>query len=870
MATFLVLAIGEAVLDGVRELAIDKALGRPSKATLTVRLPEPLPPGDLLGQPARVMLGREAAEQIVDGVVTEARLRLTELEGAFAVRLVIESRLALLRGAVDHRAFLDKDVKEIVTEVLAGHGLGEDRQRWGLSETYEKRPMTVQHAESDWDFVSRLCEDEGITLFLSEDDDGELVTFTDRTPGAEPIEGDARVAFSTSGGLDGAADCFVEVEELCGLTAGKVTLRDYDFTKPSLDVKGEAEDARFAELERYEAHRGSVDPVHLARQARVLLEAEVATRRRIVLGGHCLRATPGRALTLEGAPGSLDGKWLVVEATHRFSQGVGAVSTRVVAQPVDVPFRSPATTPRPIVVGHDTAFVVAPDGSEPETIHTDEHGRVKVRFRWDRSGRAVDDASAWMRVAQLQTAGSQVLPRIGWEVLVEYLEGDPDRPVVTGRVYNGATPPPYALPEGRTRTALQSASTPGGDGRNEIRLEDAAGKEEVAISAQKNQTIAVANDSTESIVSNFKKEIGSNLTLTVGGDETVRITSGVKSGAASEDVSVGGSRDVKVDAVMGLAASGAIETSIGGSLSAQIGSPLKGLLDLAGEVVQEAVEAKVKEAAAQIQEKAKAAVDQLLGSVGDLASKAGAAGAAAGSGDLGAALGAAAGLPSPGASSLGAALGMDAGLAGLADAAMQKVGEAMGSESGGGSGESEANEAGPDGALPANAAAQGACGPGHSILHALATLDESVGGSKVTLAAGKVTTAVGGARTISVGAARVELVGGDRAETCTSKTEEEAGRVVIASGAISEATAADRSTKVGGAILEKVGGSATLKAGGNLALIGALWKVTAKSAIVLECGGSKVTIAGGGIEISTPALTLTAPTIKVPKSGTET
>jgi hypothetical protein len=132
-----------------------------------------------------------------------------------------------------------------------------------------------------------------------------------------------------------------------------------------------------------------------------------------------------------------------------------------------------------------------------------------------------------------------------------------------------------------------------------------------------------------------------------------------------------------------------------------------------------------------------------------------------------------------------------------------------------------------------------------------------------------VTTAVGGARTISVGAARVELVGGDRAETCTSKTEEEAGRVVIASGAISEATAADRSTKVGGAILEKVGGSATLKAGGNLALIGALWKVTAKSAIVLECGGSKVTIAGGGIEISTPALTLTAPTIKFPKSGTE-
>jgi type VI secretion system secreted protein VgrG len=572
-------------------------------------------------------------------------------------------------------------------------------------------------------------------------------------------------------------------------------------------------------------------------------------------------------LTLAGAPGALDGEWLVVEATHRFSEGEGGTWTRVVAQPKDVPYRALPTTPRPVVVGHDTAFVAAPDGSETETIHTDEHGRVKVRFRWDRSGRSFDDASAWMRVAQLQTAGSQVLPRVGWEVVVEYLEGDPDRPVVTGRLYNGAIPPPYALPEGRTRTSLQSASTPGGDGRNEIRLEDAAGKEEVAISAQKNQTIVVANDSTESTVSNSKKEIGANLTLTVGGDETIRITSGVKSGAASEDLSVGGSRDVKVDAVMGLSASGAIETSIGGDLSAQIGSPLKGLLDLAGEVVMEAVEAKVKEAAAQIEGKAKAAVDQLLGSVGDLASKAGAAGAAAESGDLGAALGAAAGLPSPG--SLAAGLGMDEGLAGLAEAAMEKVGKAEAAEAGGGGGESQANEAGPDGALPANAAAQGACGPGHAILHALATLDESVGGSKVTLAAGKVTTAVGGARTISVGAARVELTAGDRVESCTSKTETEAGRVILASGAIAEATAASRSTKVGGAILEQVGGNATVQAGGNLALVGAFWKVTAKGAIVLECGGSKVTIAGGGIEISTPALTLTAPTIKFPKSGTE-
>ncbi len=868
---FLALTIGDAALEGVRSVVIDRTLGKPARALITVLLPEPIPTSDLVGQPATVLLGREEVEQMLDGLVSEASMRLTELEGAFAVTLTVESRIGLLRHSVDHRTFIDMDVRAIVTAVLDEHGLLEDRQRWSLSESYENRSMTVQYEESALDFVSRLLEEEGITFVSSSDEDGELFEFFDKSSAQSPIEGDPGVAFERSAGLEAEADAFIVMNEGAKMTAGKVMLREYDFEKPALDLKGEAEAGAFTDLERYEAHVGPFDPTQLARWAKVRLEAEVGAQRRISLEGHCLRMTPGRVFELEDAPGDASGEYLVTAVRHSYALDAGGfVRTSVTAQPKDVPYRQPLETKSPIAWGHDTAFIVAPEGSEVETIHTDEHGRVKVRFRWDRSDRVADDASAWMRVAQLQTAGSQVLPRIGWEVVVEYLEGDPDRPIVTGRLYNGAVPPPYALPEGRTRTALQSASTPGGNGRNEIRLEDAKGKEEVAISAQKNQTINVANDSTESVAVNSKREIGANLTVTVGGDEKISINSGVKSGAASEDLTVGGSRELTVDAVMGIGASGAIETSIGGSLTAMIGSPLKGLLDLAGEVAAEVVEAKAKEAVTAIQEKAQGKVDQLLGSVGDLTSKATGLSDAANS-SMGQALQAAGAMPNP--SGMGEwaskALGVNDALGGLAEAAMSKVKEATGSDGAGGGGESQANEGGPDGAMPANAAADGACGPGHSILHALATLDESYGGSKITLAAGKVTTVVGAARTIDVGAARIELTAGDRVESSASKTESMIGRVILASGDIAEETSGSQETTVGGAILEKVGGNATVEAGASLKLAGALWKVDASSAIVLKCGGSTVTIAGGGIAISTPTLTLTAPTIKLPKSGTE-
>src|SRR5690606_15554660 len=210
--------------------------------------------------------------------------------------------------------------------------------------------------------------------------------------------------------------------------------------------------------------RGFATQARAEHLAKVRLASLRADRRVLSAAGKCARIRAGALVTLEGAPLDLDGGWFVTRCRHELRpvEGGLALLTDAGLVPKDADYRLPQVTPRPEVRGPGVGFVVAPDGSETETVHTDEHGRVKVRFPWDRSGKTADDASCWMRVAQLQTSGSLMLPRIGWEVLVESTHGDPDRPMVTGRVYNGATKPPYALPEGKSRTSLQTSSSPGG------------------------------------------------------------------------------------------------------------------------------------------------------------------------------------------------------------------------------------------------------------------------------------------------------------------------------------------------------------------------------------------------------------------------
>lgn len=861
-----VLVAGDATgeVDGFR---LEAAVGRPFRAAISARFAGDVDPASLLGAPALLAFGRTEAEHAAGGVLTEVELVFAGEgpDGPFRrYELVLEARVNLLARSRGSRMFQDQDVRAIVTATLEGAGVTADEQRWELGGSYEKRAYCVQWQESAFAFVSRLCEAEGVYFFTEPSDEGEVLVLADDSTGAAELEG-GPVRFRPPSGLEHDGDAFTWLRPRAELRPGKVTLRDYSFETPQIDLESTSSADTDTDLERYDYGRGFEKQALGDLLARVELESRRAERERLAVRGVCPRLRPGKLVEIEDAPLDLSGKYFVVSVVHAFGPGEGGLVLRTEAELLraDVPFRLPQTTPWPRALGPDTAIVVAPEGSESDEVHTDEHGRAKVRFFWDLAGVTDDKASAWLRVSQLQSSGSMMLPRIGWEVLVEYVHGDPDRPMITGRVYNGATMPPYALPAGKTRSTLQTASSPGSGGRNEIRMEDKAGSEEISVQAQKSHTLATAGDKITAVGNQLLQEIGGSRSVTVGGSQELKVATGLLDGiAGSQTVTIGGSRKVNVNAARTLK-TGATVIAIGGGETAMIGNPLTGAIAAASAAAKEAAAAKANEAFEALDAKAAGLVDQVLGPVQGLASQAGAVGQAmqsVGAGNVGGLANAGAAASSL-ASSAPQPSSMLKSLAGglLPDTAGQG-GDGAGGGDGGGS--SEANAAGPTAGVGATTDADNACGPGHAILDASSTHAETISGSGVVVAAGKITAHVTGAAQLDAGAARVDLVAGSRVETCdATKTETAVGLVVLAAGDEAETVGGARTTKVGGAIADKVSGSATVQAGGTIKMAGAYVRVQASGSITLKCGGATVTIAGGGIEFSGSAIAIGAPKI---------
>jgi type VI secretion system secreted protein VgrG len=904
-----VLQAGSLVSYDVLSFRVERALGGVAEAVIDVHFPGVVEPDDLLGAPARLAFGRDAEEHAIDGVVAALTLtaspQVSDDRGAIH-RVHLTSALGLLQHDVDCQIFQDKDVKEIVTQVLTQLGVDAGHQSWRRIGSYAKRETCVRYNETAFAFVSRLLEEEGIYCHSESSDQGEVIAFEDDSTTSPPIDGDATIPYRDGAGLAHAGDSIGSVTHRRRTATGKVTLRDYDFKKPKADLTASAAADVDADVEAYDYPGLYTELDAGKRLAKVRLEALQAERATFEIRAACPRLIPGRTFTLAGAPHELDGDYFLTRTVHTMRSGVYEVVANLV--PKKVPYRLPRRTPAPIIHGPQTAVVVAPAGSPPEEIHTDEHGRCKVLFHWDRYAAADDKASCWMRVAQLQTSGSMILPRVGWEVIVEFLEGNPDRPIITGRVYNGRYMPPYALPEGKSRTAIQTASSPGGKGRNEIRMEDKAGSEEMKVQSQKDTTLATANNKTVSTAVDASKSVGVNSTTTIGADQSIKVTNGYKNTVGgSQTVSVGGNRTAEVNAVYGLTSGGASASSIGGKHFEMDGNPLQGLLSLAVKTATEAAKAEAEKALQQLDQAVQSKVDQVMGPINQVQQQAEQVKAgmdAVSNGDLSGAadaFGAAAGMPGPDkfagdldrdGADPGGERGMDAtpsgeggggggggvskkfGLDALAKGAIEKgsdaLGKALGVGGDGGGGESEANVAGPDGAVAGNSGGDSATGPGHSINVCSSTHSEKVGSVKATIAAGGINTTINGARTQKIGAARVELVGGTRAETCVvDKKEKAVGLVVISGAAESEQVGGARSTMVGGAILEKIGAGCTVTAAGKAMFVGAFHKVDAASAIVFKCKSSEVVIDGGGVTIKAPLVTISASTIKQTKAVSE-
>lgn len=479
------------------------------------------------------------------------------------IDVTIESPLAVLRHVRDFRLYQEMTTEQIVGAILEEAGIPSSQVSFRLTEKYVSRVVCTQFGETSFDFVSRLLEEEGIFYFFEATDDGVTIVFGDDASAYQTT--DVSIPFRQGAGLAGTAS-FASAVTCDGLRPAKVTLRDHDFTKPALDLEATEEDGAAAGREWYDYPGRYTDQGEGARRANVRLSAFAQRRQMTRFTGNAWSVAAGHTFSVAEAPdASLERGWVARELSLSWEQAHGAEELRVevLAHEDDVAFRPPAVTPRAVVPGPQLAKVRGPAGSE---IHCDEHGRVKVSFIWDRRSTQDDKSSAWVRVGQQFMSGGIAIPRVGWEVLVDFEDGDPDRPIVIGRLYNGIFTPPYTLPDCKTMTGLQSKSSPGGGGTNEIRLEDAAGDEQVMTHAEKDQNLTVANNRTEDIAVDEGRVVGNNQSITIGANRTEDIGASHQfSLRGSQSWTVGGSRTKTVSAAEKVDVTGTRSLTIGGS-----------------------------------------------------------------------------------------------------------------------------------------------------------------------------------------------------------------------------------------------------------------------------------------------------------------
>jgi type VI secretion system secreted protein VgrG len=894
-------------------------LGRRPEVMVRALLDQVVPLDDLIGSGALLTFNVSGeAPRYFRGFIETVELEGNPQEdGALVLPtyvLRVVSLLALLERSEDCRIFQNLTVQQIIVEVLATHGIketveGKPQVEFRLTDTYPPREYCVQYRESALHFISRLCERDGI-YFFSDQVDGkrECLVFADDSSTKAELSPEEAVPRREATNQDGEGAAIYRLDPDRSLSSGEVILGAYDFMRPQLDLLQTARAERSTDLSAYDFSNDYVDVAEGKRLSQVRLEQTRARSERVHIESDSPAIKAGHWVKISGGLGDADSEYFVVGVVHEYYDhrklregGRTQASYRVHAElvPKAQRYRVPARHAAPIIDGPQTATVVAEKDSPSETIHTDPEGRCRVRFHWDRAPDTYDKASCWMRVAQLQTSGSMVLPRVDWEVVVEFLEGNPDHPVVTGRLFNDKFMPPYALPEGRTRTSLQTSSSPSGGGTNEIRFEDKAGSEEIFIHSQYNTGIAAANNRKKTVAKDETLVVGNNAKLEVGVNQDVKVTNGNQTViGADQTCSVGANRTVSVNAVYGLTVGGSASSTVGGNQFEMVGNPLEGLLSLAASQAVALASAEVTKVAEKVQGMVQGALNQVLGPIQDLQAKVeGMAGdmQAVSEGALSASVGlsaSAAALPGLDAVSRSVAAGPAATLSGpeddtssigisgaaLANAAMRQgisggiqsaksaIGSAMGIDGAAGGGQSQGNAAGPAGDLAGFSESDTAAGPGYSQYTVQGTTTEQAGGNRITAAAGAIMLNAK-SESESVGAAHIEIIKGNRAESVEgASSETEPALVMVVGGDSSQVIKGALNTMVGGAVIETIGGNRTVEADGNVTIVGATHALTAQTKMTFKCGASSIVIDGSGITIQAPLVSIEGSSIDLPKN----
>ncbi len=524
-----------------------------------------------LGEAAQITIAQDGSPlRTFSGLICEAEF-LEEIEAGYRYRLILRPWLHMLGRNLDSVIFQQKTAVEIIQAVFDKRNC-QDADFTKLQKHYPSRDYCVQYRESDFAFVSRLMEQEGIYYFFDHRDGRHvMVLCDDRSSHPDSSYDDLEYAPSTQTAVDDRVWRWTET--VASGTENKATFRDYDFTQPQTKLEGThtltaatfdgstetPEDERRIS-DAGTAQAGSASPPDKPEiydyptpgftekdrgdtLAETAMQAQQAERRHYRGVGDTVLLACGQLVELHKHPlGRLNQKYLVAGLTYRVvSQAyvsggeAGApeqpIVVEVLATPADVPWRAPRVTPWPVARGPETATVVGPDG---QTIYTDEYGRVKVQFHWDRADPSAD-STCWIRVAFASADngfGHIVLPRIGQEVVVDYLSGDPDRPLIVGSVYNADKKPPYALADEKTKSVWRSHTIDGGsDDYNEISFEDKNGEEVFNVQAQKDRTTLVKHDDTTTIKNNLSTTIQE-------GDETRAVSQGKRTTTIQQDESL--------------------------------------------------------------------------------------------------------------------------------------------------------------------------------------------------------------------------------------------------------------------------------------------------------------------------------------------
>lgn len=487
------------------------------------------------------------------GLISE--FRLTRIEDRLAYyEAVVRPWLWFLGNTTDCRIFQDKSVVEIVEEIFSKYG-GIAKFEKRLQGSYPPREYCVQYDESDLDFVQRLLEHEGILYFFEHAEGEHKLILADAMSKLKPAPGYETVLYQFEGqGSRRDVEYITEWIPGSAVRPGAYAHTDYDFEKPAADLMAKSAQPfghKQAAGENYR-HPGAHLEVGRGDSLAAIRREEIqAPHMRIAAVGTVRGLFSGCTFKLDGFPRDDQNKeYLVVSAEYRlFDPGYRAgVDTdgenfKVVlgVAPTSVAYRPPRITARPIMRGPQTATVVGPSGEE---IFTDKYARVKVQFHWDRLGKKDQKSSCFVRVSQTWAGsgwGFIQIPRIGQEVIVDFIEGNPDLPIITGRVYNASQMPPYGLPGNATQSGWKSNSSKGGGGYNELMFEDKAGSELVNFQAQKDHHLLIKNDrkklvqhdqsdridhdAKHSVGHNLDEDVGNNKTIKVGVDQTTNIGS---------------------------------------------------------------------------------------------------------------------------------------------------------------------------------------------------------------------------------------------------------------------------------------------------------------------------------------------------------